>query len=56
MTKAGIIDPTLVVEEALINAVSAANMLILSEVTIHDTKEKYEPGSIEEMGPNPYDM
>ena len=48
MTKAGIIDPVLVVEEALTNAVSAANMLILSEVTIHDTQAKYEPMSPEQ--------
>ncbi|OQB02483.1 MAG: 60 kDa chaperonin [Parcubacteria group bacterium ADurb.Bin216] len=43
MSKAGIIDPTLVVVEALTNAVSAANMLILSEVTIHDTEPRYQP-------------
>lgn len=56
MTAMGIIDPTLVVEQALINAVSAANMIALSEVTIHDTTAKYEPGSIEEMqARNSYD-
>lgn len=43
LEKAGVIDPTLVVIEAATNAVSAANMIILSEVTIHDTKEKYQP-------------
>ena len=40
---AGIIDPTMVVVEAITNAVSAANMIILSEVTIHDVDPKYEP-------------
>lgn len=56
MSYMGIIDPTLVVEQALINAVSAANMIALSEVTIHDTTAKYEPGSIEEMqARNSYD-
>lgn len=43
LEKSGVIDPTLVVLEAVTNAVSAANMIILSEVTIHDTKEKYQP-------------
>lgn len=43
LEEAGIIDPTLVVTEALTNAVSAANMVLLSEVTIHDTKPKYQP-------------
>lgn len=56
MVKAGVIDPTLVVEEELINAVSAANMLILSEVTIHDTQEKYQPMDPNAVGGNPYDM
>jgi chaperonin GroEL len=60
MVKVGIIDPALVVEEALVNAVSAANMLILSEVTIHDVVEKYEPMSPEQAnmmaGSNPYDV
>lgn len=57
MSKAGIIDPTLVVEQALINAVSAANMIVLSEVTMHDTVAKYEPGTVEEMQSlqNPYE-
>lgn len=40
---AGIIDPTLVVIQAITNAVSAANMIILSEVTIHDVDKKYTP-------------
>lgn len=46
--KAGIIDPTLVVTEALTNAVSAANMVLLSEVTIHDIAPKYEPAPIDQ--------
>jgi chaperonin GroEL len=44
---AGIVDPTLVVEEAITNAVSAANMIILSEVTIYDTLPKYSPPPVE---------
>ena len=55
MVKAGIIDPTLVVLESLTNAVSAANMIALSEVTIHDTTAKYEPMDPNMVGPNPYD-
>lgn len=50
MIKMGIIDPTLVVTEALSNAVSAANMIILSEVTIHDTDEKYIPADPAQFG------
>lgn len=55
MVKASIIDPTLVVEQALINGVSAANMIILSEVTMHDTVAKYQPADPSQLGPNPYD-
>lgn len=56
MVKSGIIDPTLVVEQTLINGVSAANMILLSEVTMHDTVAKYTPGTVEEAmaQPNPY--
>lgn len=45
----GVVDPTLVVLEAVMNATSAANMIALADVTIHDTKEKYQP-----MDPNEY--
>lgn len=41
--EAGIIDPTLVIIEALTNAVSAANMVLLSEVVISDDQPKYDP-------------
>lgn len=41
--EAGIIDPALVVTESLTNAVSAANMILLSEVTISDETPKYDP-------------
>ena len=43
MKEAGIIDPLLVIEQALTNAVSAANMILLSEVTVHDTQPQYDP-------------
>lgn len=45
----GIIDPTLVVEQGIINAVSVANMITLSSVTIYDTKEKYSPPSPDDI-------
>lgn len=45
----GIIDPTLVVEQGIINAVSVSNMITLSEVTIYDTKEKYSPPSPDDV-------
>lgn len=38
-----VIDPTLVIIEAITNAVSAANMILLSEVTVHDKEEKFDP-------------
>lgn len=43
MSESGIIDPTLVVTESISNAVSAANMILLSEVTVHDNQPKYDP-------------
>lgn len=43
LTEAGIIDPTLVVKEAIINAVSAANMVLLSEATVHSPNPKFDP-------------
>lgn len=43
LIEAGVIDPTLVVVEALTNAVSAANMILLSEVTVHDTLAQHDP-------------
>jgi len=48
LEEAGIIDPTLVVTEALTNAVSASVMVLLSEVTVHDNQEKYDPRSNQE--------
>lgn len=39
----GVIDPTLVVEQSLINAVSVANQLLMSDVAIYDTQPKYTP-------------
>ena len=43
LVEMGIIDPTLVVEQAIINAVSVANMIILSDVTIYDKAPKHLP-------------
>lgn len=43
LEEAGIIDPTLVVTEVINNGTSAANMVLLSEVTIHDNQPKYDP-------------
>lgn len=43
----GIIDPTLVVLEAIKNATSAANMITLSECAIYDDVPKYVPASPE---------
>lgn len=52
MIKAGIIDPTMVVEQELINATSAANMITLSEVTVHLANQNlYTPPSMGEMQP-----
>lgn len=48
LIKAGIIDPTLVVLEAIRNATSAASMIILAEAAIYDTIPKYQPSSIQE--------
>ena len=46
LKKAGIIDPSLVAEEAIENAVSAANMILLSAVAVYrtDRKAPYDPG------------
>lgn len=48
LEKDGVIDPTLVVEQALSNAVSAASMVILSSsaITNGDRKPPYSPGDI----------
>lgn len=43
LVEAGIIDPTLVVTEVVTNGTSAANMVLLSEVTVHDNQAKYDP-------------
>lgn len=50
MVEAGIIDPTIVVEQALSNAVSAASMVILSSSSLTNTDRKapYSPGDIED--------
>jgi len=45
---AGIIDPTLVITEVLTNGVSAANMVLLCEVTVHDLKPKFENTPLEQ--------
>lgn len=47
---AGIIDPILVIEQALINAVSAATMLLLSSTAIYfsDRTPRYSPGSLDD--------
>lgn len=45
-----VIDPTQVLIESLTNAVSAANMILLSEVTVHDKEEKYDPRMGTEIG------
>lgn len=44
----GVIDPTLVVLEAIRNATSAANMITLAECTIYDDVPKYTPPPIEQ--------
>lgn len=44
----GVIDPTLVVTEVINNGTSAAGMVLLSEVTIHDNQPKYDPREDEE--------
>lgn len=46
----GVIDPALVVEQALVNAVSAANMIILSStaITNKDRKPPFSPGNMED--------
>lgn len=52
MILGGIIDPTLVVEQELINATSAANMIALSEVTVHLANQNiYQPPTMGEMQP-----
>jgi chaperonin GroEL (HSP60 family) len=43
LEEAGIIDPALVVTEVITNGTSAANMVLLSEVTVHDNQAKYDP-------------
>lgn len=46
----GVIDPTLVVEQSLINAVSVANQILMSDVTIYDTQPKYTPPDPNDFG------
>ena len=50
MFDAGIIDPTKVTRLALENAASAAGMIILTECTMCDIKEKDEPQGMPMMG------
>lgn len=53
LIKAGVIDPTLVVEQEILNATSAAGMIILSEVTIHHQDQNfYSPGSLDDFNAN----
>ncbi len=50
LIEAGVIDPTLVLEQEILNATSAANMIILSEVTVHHKDQNfYSPGSMEDF-------
>ena len=44
----GVIDPTLVVLEAIRNGTSAANMITLSECAIYDDVPKYQPSAVQE--------
>jgi chaperonin GroEL len=46
----GVIDPALVVEQAVVNAVSAANMIILSSTSLtnKDRTPPYNPGNLED--------
>jgi len=46
----GVIDPTLVVEQSIVNAVSAASMILLSAtaVTNKDRKPPFSPGNMED--------
>lgn len=46
----GVIDPTMVTKQALINAVSAANMVLLSSTAVYnsDRKAPYNPGSLDD--------
>lgn len=48
---AGVIDPTLVVEQALVNAISAANMILLSGTAMYNTDRKppFSPGSMDDF-------
>lgn len=50
LLKDGVIDPALVVEQTIVNAVSAANMLILSSVAVtnKDRKPPFSPGNLED--------
>lgn len=51
LAESGVIDPTLVVEQALKNAVSAASMIILSSTAIHfiSREPRYSPGSLDDF-------
>lgn len=47
LVKDGVIDPALVVAQTVVNGVSAANMIVLSEVTITNVEQNfYSPGSL----------
>lgn len=50
LIKEGVIDPALVVEQEVVNAVSAANMIILSSTSLtnKDRTPPYNPGNLED--------
>lgn len=50
LVKNGIIDPAMVVRQALLNAVSAANMILLSSTAVYNTDRTppYDPGSLDD--------
>ncbi len=51
LIKDGVIDPALVTEQALRNAVSAASMILLARTAVYkaDRKPEYNPGSMEDF-------
>lgn len=51
LMSAKIFDPTLVLEQAIINAASAASMILLSSTVVHNTDRTppYNPGSLDDL-------
>jgi len=51
LAEAKIFDPTLVLEQAIINAASAASMILLSSTVVHnvDRTPPYNPGSLDDL-------